>query len=61
MCLAHEVAGCEGELPCLYHIAEARLYIYKQDYDQAKAALEKAIALDYQVCECLLYVHLKNI
>ncbi len=49
MCLAHEVAGCEGELQRLYHIAEARLHIYRERYDEAKTALAKAIALEYQV------------
>lgn len=50
MSLAHEVAGCEGELTPHYHVAEARLHLHKECYDEAKGALNKAIVLNYQVC-----------
>ncbi len=49
MSLAHEVAGCDGELQPHYHIAEARLHMHQEHYDRAESALKKAIALDYQV------------
>ncbi|XP_064394779.1 cilia- and flagella-associated protein 70-like isoform X2 [Halichondria panicea] len=48
MSLAHEVAGCDGELQPHYHIAEARLHMHQEHYDRAESALKKAIALDYQ-------------
>ena len=49
MALAHEVAGCEGELSPQFHVAEARLHMHREDYDRAAHSLRKAIALDYQV------------
>ena len=49
MALAHELTSPEGGLLPQFHIAEARLHLHRQCYQQAEECLRKAIELDIQV------------
>ena len=49
MALAHELTHPEGGPSPLYHVAEGRLYIHREQYDKAQESLTKAITMDIQV------------
>lgn len=56
MALAHELTHPQGGPSPLYHTAEARLYMHKEQYNKAEDSLRKAITEDFQVapssCAC---------
>ena len=49
MALAHELTHPQGGPSSLYHTAEARLYMHKEQYSKAEDSLRKAITEDFQV------------
>ena len=49
MALAHELTHPEGGPSPLYHVAEGRLYMHREQYDKAQESLTKAITMDIQV------------
>ena len=49
MALAHELTSPKGGPSPQFHVAEARLYMHREQYDKAASCLKKAITMDYQV------------
>lgn len=52
MSLAHEVASRRGhatKTSPAYLVAEARLHLHREAYDEAKECLKKALKIDIQV------------
>ena len=49
MALAHELTHPEGGPSPLYHVAEGRLYMHREQYDKAQERLTKTITMDIQV------------
>ena len=50
MSLAHEVTTKRTKTCPAYLVAEARLHLHREAYDEAKKCLKKTLRLDIQVC-----------